>query len=46
MKTKTNIPKELATMEKMTAGQLRVKHRELFGGDSRSGNRQWLLRVL
>ncbi|MCK4626399.1 MAG: DUF2924 domain-containing protein [Phycisphaerae bacterium] len=44
MKTKTNIPKELAAMKKMTAVQLRVKHRELFGEDSRSGNRQWLFR--
>ena len=44
MKTKTNIPKELAAMEKMTAGQLRVKHCELFSEDSRSGNRQWLFR--
>ena len=40
----TDVPKELAALEKMTAGQLRGKYRELFGEDSRSGNRQWLLR--
>ena len=29
-------------MEKMTAAQLRSKHVELFGEESRSGNRKWL----
>jgi len=43
MKT-TDIPVQLAAMEKMTATQLRGKHLELFGEESRSGNRQWLYR--
>jgi len=43
MKT-TDIPVQLAAMEKMTATQLRGKHFELFGEESRSGNRQWLYR--
>lgn len=44
MRTKTNIPKALAAMQKMTVKQLREKHIELFGEESRSGNRQWLFR--
>jgi len=44
MNTKMNVPRELAAMAKMTPGQLRVKYRELFGEESRSGNRQWLFR--
>jgi len=43
MKT-MDIPVQLAAMEKMTATQLREKHLELFGEESRSGNRQWLYR--
>jgi hypothetical protein len=43
MKT-TNVPVQLAAMEKMTVTQLREKHLELFGEESRSGNRQWLYR--
>jgi len=31
-------------MRTMTAGQPRDEYRELFGEESRSGNRQWLLR--
>ena len=41
---KTNIPRKLAALEKMTSGELRAKYRELFGEESRSGNRQWLFR--
>lgn len=44
MMSETNIRKELASLERMSAGQLRDKYRELFGDESRSGNRQWLYR--
>jgi hypothetical protein len=44
MQAKTDISKELAAMKKMTPKQLRAKHVELFGEESRSGNRQWLFR--
>ena len=40
MRTKANIPEALAAMQRMTAKQLREKHIELFGEESRSGNRQ------
>ncbi len=36
--------RELAALNKMTAGGLREKYRQLFGEPSRSGNRQWLVR--
>ncbi len=39
-----DVPRELAAMETMTARDLREKYRELFGDESRSGNRQWLFR--
>jgi hypothetical protein len=39
-----NIPAELAALKKMKAKALREKYRELFGEESRSGNRQWLFR--
>ena len=39
-----NLSRELAALEKMSAGELRVKYRELFGDESRTGNRQWLFR--
>jgi len=44
IKARLDITKELAAMEKMTATQLRARHAELFGEESRSGNRQWLFR--
>lgn len=44
MNATINVPKELAAIEKMTPGELRAKHRELFGEESRSGNKQWLFR--
>ena len=40
----TDVAKSLALIEKMTAGELRKKYAELFGDESRSGNRQWLKR--
>jgi hypothetical protein len=39
-----NIQQELVALESMTATQLRSRYRELFGEDSRSGNRRWLFR--
>lgn len=42
--SETNLRKELAALGRMSAGQLREKYRELFGDESRSGNRQWLYR--
>jgi len=44
METTLDVAAKLAAMEKMTAGQLREKYRELFGEESRSGNRRWLFR--
>ena len=44
MGKKTNIAKAIAQMEKMTAGELRREYAELFGEESRSGNRRWLFR--
>ena len=44
MMSKTNLRKELAGLQRMTSGALREKYRELFGDESRSGNRQWLYR--
>ena len=38
------VQRELAVLESMTATQLRGRYRELFGEDSRTGNRQWLFR--
>lgn len=39
-----NVSRELAALERLTAKALREKYRELFGEESRSGNRQWLFR--
>jgi len=36
--------KEIAALRRMTAGELRGKYLELFGEESRSGNRDWLFR--
>jgi len=36
--------KEILALRRMTAGELRGKYRELFGEESRSGNRDWLFR--
>lgn len=44
MIAETTIAKELAAIERMTARELRTKYAELFGEESRSRNRQWLLR--
>jgi len=39
-----SIEAEIAELRRMTAVALRAKYRELFGEDSRSGNRQFLFR--
>lgn len=36
--------RELAALQKMTPKQLRLRYRELYGDEARSGNRLWLLR--
>ncbi len=38
------VSRQVAALEHMTVGQLRDKYAEVFGEESRSGNRQWLLR--
>jgi hypothetical protein len=35
-----DVNKEIAALRRMTAGELRAKYRELFGEESRSGNKQ------
>jgi hypothetical protein len=44
MTTTIDVQGRLAAMRQMTAPQLREKYLELFGEESRSGNRQWLYR--
>jgi hypothetical protein len=44
METTLDTAAELAAMEKMTAGKLRERYRELFGEEPRSWHRQWLFR--
>lgn len=42
--TKINIPRELAALERMTSSQLRMKYAEVFGEESRSGHKEWLVK--
>ena len=44
METTLDTVAELAAMEKMSAGRLRERYRELFGEEPRSWHRQWLFR--
>ena len=44
MMSERNLSRDLAPLEKMSAGGLRVKYQELLGDESRTGNRQWLFR--
>jgi len=44
MSITTSVQEQLAAMRAMTPGQLREQYRDLFGEESRSGNRQWLYR--
>jgi hypothetical protein len=39
-----NVAKELAALQKMTGGQLRTKYAEVFGEESRSGHKEWLVK--
>ncbi|MFO0856140.1 MAG: DUF2924 domain-containing protein [Phycisphaerales bacterium] len=39
-----SIPDQLAALQGMSASQLQVRYQQVFGEQSRSGNRQWLLR--
>ena len=39
MMSEEDLRRELAALEKMTAKELRGKYRELFGDESRTGNR-------
>ncbi len=39
-----NVTKLLAELERMTGTELRRRYAEVFGEESRSGNRQWLIR--
>ena len=39
-----NVSKLLADLERMTGTELRRRYAEVFGEESRSGNRQWLIR--
>src|SRR4051812_33933548 len=39
-----NVAKELAALEQMTGGQLRAKYAEIFGEESRSGHKEWLVK--
>ena len=39
-----NVGKLLAELERMTGTELRRRYAEVFGEESRSGNRQWLIR--
>ena len=39
-----SIKKQIAALERMSAGQLRERYAEVFGEPARSGNRQWLFR--
>jgi len=40
----TNIPRELAALQRMTAKELRAKYAEVFREATTTGNRGWLLR--
>jgi hypothetical protein len=44
METTFDTAAELAALEKMSAGRLRERYRELFGEEPRSWHRQWLFR--
>jgi hypothetical protein len=44
MKAMADVEQTVATLGRMTAGQLRAKYLELFGEPSRSGNGEFLAR--
>ena len=39
-----NVEKELAALKRMTPAQLREKYAEVFGEESRSGHKEWLIK--
>jgi len=39
-----NMNQQIASLERMTVGQLQARYAEVFGEPARSGNRQWLFR--
>ena len=39
-----NVAKELAVLKRMSPAQLRVKYTEIFGEESRSGHKEWLVK--
>jgi hypothetical protein len=39
-----NMSQQIASLERMTVGQLQARYAEVFGEPARSGNRQWLFR--
>ena len=39
-----DVKRSIAELDRMTPGELRERYQELFGQESRSGNRQWLYR--
>lgn len=41
---KSNITKEIATLERMTVDQLRDKYADVFGEETRGRHKQWLIK--
>ena len=39
-----NVAKELAALKRMTPAELRVNYAEVFGEESRSGHKEWLIK--
>jgi len=39
-----NMNQHIASLERITVGQLQSRYAEVFGEPARSGNRQWLFR--
>ena len=39
-----NVAQELAALKRMTPAELRIKYREAYGEESRSGNKVWLVK--
>jgi hypothetical protein len=39
-----NVAKEVAALEAMSVGELRVKYAQVFGEETRAGNKIWLVR--
>lgn len=39
-----NIGKEVASLQRMTVGELRIRYAEVFGEETRAGNKPWLIK--